>query len=282
MEQPQFNTKEELIDWLVENKKFLIQQKKSELHKGDAISYAVARGIEEDGRTGAVKADIDSATLLKADTLKVEVVINTTNLMDSHRDVHFPGIWSKSVKENKANGFLLLQEHNMKFDHVISEGAKASVRTMDWVSLGFPFEGKTQALIFKAEISKDRNEFMFNQYAKGFVKNHSVGMRYVKLELASNDLRYPEEVAVWNKYIDRVANKEEVEENGYFWAITEAKIVEGSAVVKGSNIATPTLNISSKDNQDNEPPKGTQANRADEGHSNGEEVKTKGSLLKHL
>jgi hypothetical protein len=27
---------------------------------------------------------------------------------------------------------------------------------------------------------------MFNQYAKGYVKEHSVGMRYVKLELAVN------------------------------------------------------------------------------------------------
>jgi hypothetical protein len=32
---------------------------------------------------------------------------------------------------------------------------------------------------------------MFNQYAKGYVKEHSVGMRYVKLELAVNsDSKY--------------------------------------------------------------------------------------------
>jgi hypothetical protein len=35
---------------------------------------------------------------------------------------------------------------------------------------------------------------MFNQYAKGYVKEHSVGMRYVKLELAVNsDSKYDAE-----------------------------------------------------------------------------------------
>jgi hypothetical protein len=36
----------------------------------------------------------------------------------------------------------------------------------------------TEALVFNVEIDKDRNDFMFNQYAKGYVKEHSVGMRY--------------------------------------------------------------------------------------------------------
>ncbi|HPZ10702.1 MAG TPA: hypothetical protein PL110_21610, partial [Candidatus Eremiobacteraeota bacterium] len=31
------------------------------------------------------------------------------------------------------------------------------------------------------------------------------------------------------------------DERGYFWVVKEAKIIEGSAVVMGSNSATPTL-----------------------------------------
>ncbi|KKK49589.1 hypothetical protein LCGC14_3133520, partial [marine sediment metagenome] len=42
-----------------------------------------------------------------------------------------------------------------------------------WSELGFDFEGQTQALVFESTIKKERNEFMFKQYAKGFVKNHS-------------------------------------------------------------------------------------------------------------
>jgi hypothetical protein len=86
---------------------------------------------------------------------------------------------------------------------------------------------------------------MFEQYAKGYVKEHSVGMRYVKLELAINsDNKWDvEEKEVWDKYYPEIANKEVADERGYFWAVTEAKIVEGSAVVKGSNYATPTISI---------------------------------------
>ena len=71
-------------------------------------------------------------------------------------------------------------------------------------------------------------------------------MRYVKLALAVNDKDYKEEFAVWEKYIDRIANKEETEATGYFWAVTEAKVIEGSAVLKGSNYMTPTLSVNEK------------------------------------
>jgi len=48
-----------------------------------------------------------------------------------------------------------------------------------------------------------------------------------------------------------VINQEEAKEQGYFWAVTEAKLVEGSAVVKGSNSYTPTLEVEQvKDNSE--------------------------------
>lgn len=263
MEIPQFANKAALIDFLVENKETIITQKKMALKTSDAISYAPSRLIDRNGEE--IKASSsDQVDLIDADRLKLELVINTTNLMDSHRDVHFRGIWSKSLKEQR--NLMLLQEHQMKFDSIISDQVKASAKIIGWDDLGYEYEGKTQALIFKTEISKDRNPFMFEQYAKGYVRNHSVGMRYVKIDLATNDERYPEEVSVWNKYFDKIVNKEMAEEIGYFWAVTEAKIVEGSAVPMGSNHATPTLTIEAKqdidqpssDTDQNEPPSGTQ------------------------
>ena len=43
---------------------------------------------------------------------------------------------------------------------------------------------------------------MYNQYLNGWVKNHSVGMRYVKMELAINsEAEYDaDEKAIWDKY----------------------------------------------------------------------------------
>lgn len=73
-------------------------------------------------------------------------------------------------------------------------------------------------------------------------------MQYLNIELAvnSDEKGYKEELATYEKYFDRIANKKDVEKQGFFWAVKEAKIIEGSAVVMGSNQMTPTLNVSEK------------------------------------
>jgi hypothetical protein len=86
-------------------------------------------------------------------------------------------------------------------------------------------------------------------------------MRYVKIDLAINseEKYYADEKKVWDKYIDEVANRDEAEKQGYFWAVTEAKAIEGSAVVIGSNQITPTLEVEEKNI---EPSKDTQKTEA--------------------
>lgn len=232
-----FETKEELFKALKENKAELIATKKMQTKEADAFFYVVLNDVPQTANKSEVNKEEN------VNQIKVEMVINTTNLMDSHSDVHLKGIWNKSAKEQK--NVYLLQEHKMTFDHIISDNVDVSVKEYKWNDLGYNFKGTTEALTFKATIDKNRNPFMFEQYSKGYVKEHSVGMRYVKLELALNSkAKYDiEEKEVWDKYIDQVANKEQAEEQGFFWAVSEAKIVEGSAVVKGSNFATPTISV---------------------------------------
>ena len=233
-----FTTQKELFDFLLNNKSKLIAEKCYNVKKADAISYYVPVYDEKEVSS---KQQLSVDELLKRDKITAKLVINTTNLMDSHSDVHMKGIWNKSIKEQKE--ILLVQEHEIKFTHIISDKVKASVKTYDWNDLGFNLKGTTEALVFNAEIEKQRNSFMFDQYVKGYVKQHSVGMRYVKLELCVNSDDYPKEKENWDKYITEVANKNVAEQKGYFWAVTEAKIVEGSAVPLGSNYATPTLEM---------------------------------------
>lgn len=235
----QFETKEQLFEALKANKKTLIMTKKATEKKADAVSYGYIETISKNATT---KEDSNSP-MTDLSTLNVKVVINTTNFLDSHGDVHINGIWNKSVSDNANKGFLHLQEHEREFDKVISDNAKGYVQSMTWKQLGLPYEGRTEALIFESTIEKKRNEFMLNQYANGWVKNHSVGMRYVNIELAINsEADYDKEYKdLWDKYYPVVANKEVADERGYFWVVTEAKIIEGSAVVMGSNSATPTL-----------------------------------------
>ena len=157
--------------------------------------------------------------------------------------MHIPGIWGKSVSENKM--IMHLQEHEMEFEKIISDGQdlKAFVKSYSWKELGYDFFGETECLVFESTIKKERNSFMLNQYMKGYVRNHSVGMQYVKFILAINDEDYGAEYEAWQKYYPMIVNKEAVDQVGFFWAVKEAKANEGSAVPLGSNSATPTLEI---------------------------------------
>jgi len=234
---PQFETKEEKIEFLIENKTKIIKLKKESLKFADGLNHGGILYIQ--GKEGAIKANskIDNPS----DELRVLAAINSTNWMDSHDDVHLPGIWKKSLSE--SNMLMHLQEHVMAYKNIISDGEdlRAYTKNYEWKELGLNIPGTTQLLIFDSLVKRKRNEYMWEQYSNGWVKNHSVGMRYVKLFLAVNNEDYKEEFSVWNKYYDKIANKERADEKGYFFAVTEAKVIEGSAVPLGSNIMTPTL-----------------------------------------
>lgn len=266
MKIPAFVSKQELYTFLKANKSTLIAQKKYTIKYGDVVSHSTLAedGIKFADKIKVIKSlDVSSSPDNLIKDLKAVLVINTTNIMDSHCDVHIPGIWNKTLKENK--NIYLLQEHQMTFPGIISSDVQASVKTMPWKELGYKAEGDTQALIFTTLIPVDRNTYMAEQYAKGNVTNHSVGMQYVDIALAINSesKNDAEEKKIWDKYINSIVNRDAVEELGYFWAVREAKLVEGSAVPIGSNKVTPVLSITDKyepstDTQkDNEPANAT-------------------------
>jgi hypothetical protein len=233
------------VENVFKNKELLISQKQNAIKRGDVIIGSILK--DEPNTEVVTKAEGDVIDLENADVINVKAVINTTNVIDSHMDCHIPGLWTKTIKETKL--LYLLQEHEMEFEKIIADSVndelKAYTKKMAWSKLGQTFEGNTEALIFEVKVKKSVNEFMFNLYKNGRVLNHSVGMRYVKIFLCinSNEAMYSSEKANWDKYYPEVANKEIADEKGYFWAVPEAKIVEGSAVVKGSNEYTPTLEI---------------------------------------
>jgi hypothetical protein len=84
---------------------------------------------EADSIIGYVEVKTDKNEAIKADSvntndinkIQAKLVINTTNIMDSHSDVHLKGIWNKTVKEQKP---ALLQEHQM-FNSIISDKVTA-------------------------------------------------------------------------------------------------------------------------------------------------------------
>lgn len=250
-----YQDKEELFAYLRENKHVIKMQKQATMKKAEAVNFACLEEFEE---KYTVKAELTKEP--ENGILQVKTVINTTNYLDSHMDVHLPNLWKKSLQSKRK--LYLLEQHNQTHRGVISDEVKAFTEMLSWKDLGKNFDGQTQALIFDAMLNESDNEFMFNKYRNNKVLEHSVGMQYVQLFLAINsDNKYDaEEKANWDKYYKEIINKEVADEHGYFWAVTEAKIIEGSAVLFGSNSVTPTISISepSKSLAKDEPLKDTQ------------------------
>src|SRR5690554_1162551 len=219
MEIPVFENKKDLFAYLATNKDKLIATKKAVIKHGASVPFAVG------GRTTAMAMKSIGSITENPDEVRVFPVINTTNLLDSHGDVHLPGLWKKSLQENRY--IMHIQEHEMKFDHIIAEGddLKAYTKKYKWSDLGFDFEGETEALIFDSLVKRSNNQLMFERYKNKKVKNHSVGMQYMKLMLAINSDDYPTEKEIWNKYYPAIANKADADAAGFFWAVKEAKVI---------------------------------------------------------
>lgn len=220
---------------ILKDKKAAIKLKKATFKKCNNIASPVLK-------TFAVKG-----SELKEDTeneLFRTIVGNTYGWMDSHDDVHIKGIFSKSIKEN--NNILHLHDHVHQLAAKVGTPLKVYEEELKWSDVGLEKSGNTTALLMDTRIEKARNENIFTDYKNNEINQHSVGMQYVKIELCVNDSEEKEEFAAWEKYISHVANTEKAEEQGYFWAVTEAKLIEISCVIRGSNELTPTLDNETK------------------------------------
>lgn len=202
---------------------------------------------------------------ITSDIIEVKTVINTTNIIDSHMDMHMPKIWNKTVKDYPFTYHL--KEHERKFESVISNKAKQYNELSNFNKLGLDVNFKTVANINEFTLNKNKMPFMFDAYASGDVKQHSVGMLYVNLDLAYYDEDSEKNMDFFEQMKSGAVNPEVADEYGYFWVVYEAKKREGSAVVFGSNSVTPTLYVKNYEPQNstrkNEPLNNTHNNDDD-------------------
>lgn len=230
-----FATQTDMFKALKENKQLLIEAKKAAIKNSDPF-FCTNRTPEQ---AGTQKAETGIST---GDY--IYPVINTTWWLDTHHDLHIDGIWDKSAKEQNGKVYYIIN-HDLALGSVISYPKEVEImlKYMDWRSLGYAYAGQTQALIFKAKITDKSNADAVAAFKDGEEIQNSVRMLYVALDLAVNDTSeyYKEEKAIWDKYASKVINQDALKD-GYFFPIYEAKIYkEGSAVLFGSNEATPVL-----------------------------------------
>lgn len=232
-----FKTEDELFRALKSNEDKLIDIKKSNIFKScekGQISFLNADKAfdEQANKNFRAKADY------------IYPIISTTNYMDSHKDVHFPGCFNKTVKEQQGRVKYIL-DHDLRYDSILAwqKDIRMFKSNIDWALVGKNYEGETEALVF--EIAKKnivRKDVLQAIEDKVEEFENSIRMVYHKIYLGINskDKDYADNKEYYDSRIDLIANKEEVMKQGYFWGVEELGIYkEGSLVVAGgSNDAT--------------------------------------------
>jgi len=220
-----------------ELEKILANKDKLKAEKLDTLKFAdaIATRIVKDKTTSHKSEAFKSTSTLKT------IIGNTYNWLDSHNDVHVKDCFKQSLEENKQ--VFHLHDHEFKISSQVGEVKDVYERSMAWKDLGVDKEGETQVLAMDTDISKTYDSRIKDDYLSNKINQHSVGMRYVKVDLAVNttDEDYKEEKKLWDETIDLLGNREKAESQNYFWVVKEAKLVEISCVLRGSNELTPTI-----------------------------------------
>jgi len=231
---PNIPDKKDLISYLKANKNEIIANKKT----FPIISEPVTSPLTYIDNSPIVKDN--TAVTRDIDVLRVKVVANTANWIDNHMDMLTETSWDKTISERK-NTIPHLHDHIHKVDAKIGEVVDILSSTFSYAELGINGQGATKSLVFITDVMKSYNEKVFNQYKAGKINQHSIGLQYMKIDLAINDEDEKEEFEVWEKNYQKVINKEKADKMGFFWVVKEIKLLENSAVLFGSNEITPTL-----------------------------------------
>jgi hypothetical protein len=245
---PTFTTKAETFDYLRANKKKILAEK-------------CLKPIKHDSNYGVHKVAVSKAHAQKAiaplpvveiedGEIQVSIIGNTFNYCDSQMDVLFAGCATKTIKENGVKGKDLiyhLKDHDTCTDDRIGYLQDIYEKDFALTDLGLNMVGNTTCLVFDSLVKEALADKLYVQYVDKKVKQHSIGLQYVKIFMCINDPNDSEHFTNWNKYFQFVINKEAITSVGYFWAVTEIKLYEVSAVLWGSNEITPTLEETQKE-----------------------------------
>jgi hypothetical protein len=249
-----FSTKKELFAYLHANKTDILEMKKA-----SKKTYVFTPSLSLSENVEGVSKELFSSSKNDTETvIKRTIVGNTYNWLDSHGDVHVGSTFSKSIGE-RVGKIWHLHDHEYKLTAKVGTPQDVYEQAVKWTDLGINKAGKTTVLMMNSNIERAKNATIFAEYKTGKIDQHSVGMYYVKIDLAMNsdENEHAEYKKTYDQYIDQIGNKAEAENLGYFYAVKEAKLIEISAVLEGSNILTPTLGVKgiepSKDTQENEP-----------------------------
>ena len=218
------------VEQIIKNKEELVAIKKMAIKNSDTVCTLPIKDVSE-----TIKLAMEDETTNK------RVIANTYYWLDSHGDVHVKGCFTKSIKES-GNRIFHFDNHKHSFADKVGNVKSVKEVAMNWIDLGIDKEGKTICLIGETELIEEYNKQVYQAYKNNEITQHSVGMIYVKIDLAVNNPTETEYYKNWNDVYPLLGNPEKADQNGYFWVIREAKLKEYSCVLwDGSNSLTPTI-----------------------------------------
>ncbi len=229
-----FETKNDVFKALFERQEKIIDIKKSQTYK------SIEKGV-------AVNYDIEAIKEFSTESGFIYPIVSSCNWFDSHKDVHFPGCFNKTVKEQQGKVKYIL-DHNLAYDSVLAwaKDVEMFIENIQLKQLNKTESGVVECLCFKiSEEAIIRKDVLASIKNKVEDFQNSIRMTYhkVKLGMKSDNKEHRVEREYYEKRISEIINKGEAEENGYFWGVEELGIYkEASLVVAGgSNSATSIL-----------------------------------------
>jgi len=260
----EFLSKDEMFKELKDNEENIIKLKRKHIQKSyDKGQLAPSNCISKLDDTIKESLDLDSDYIYP--------VINTTKYLDQHDDVHLDGLWNRSIKDQKGS-IHYTADHQLKVRDIIAwpEDVEVFVKMIPWAMVGKNYKGETQALFFKIKKTALKNKEATEAINEQRKLQNSVRMRYyvIKLAINSNEKEYADNKAYYDANINKIANIEKAEEQGYFFGVEEAAIIdEGSLVIRGSNDATAIITAETKTDSSS-----SQSDNTDSGSSQAEKV----------
>ena len=252
----EFDNKEAMFKALKSNSARIISLKKATVKNSEGISNILS---VRNGSDKSIEGLEDGF---------IYPIISNTMYMDSHKDVHDNGSMNKTVKEQQGKVHYALN-HDLNVGKIIAypNDVDMLMKTVTWKSLGREYEGTTELLMFKTNLQDYSPQDARIAIEQKLPVQNSISMIYKDIVLAVNsedkDLRT--EKKAYDSIIDKVANKEEVEKDGYLWIVKQLAIRnEGSMVTLGSNDVTPIIYTQpSNDTDKSEPSNDTQTDTND-------------------
>lgn len=227
------------------NKSAVIAKKTAAMKLCDAINGSCMKTpttLNYKSDKGVVVKEVYRTKATTRETSKIlkRTIVGSTNYwFDNHSDVHVEGCFDGSDKAVVMPAHL--HDHLYKIKKQIGTISYFQERKVLWRDLNVNKDGYTSSLFIDTTIEKRRSKFFFKEYKANRINQHSVGMLYIDVVLAVNsDEKWAaEEKAAWDEFYPLIANQDAVKD--HFWVVKKAELIEVSAVLRGSNILTHTV-----------------------------------------